>query len=349
MQNAHYRQSPTTAGDPVEISLVVPMYNEGPAMDLFFQKLLPVMRSITDAYEIVCVNDGSDDETMPMLKRWHAVDSRIKALDFSRNFGKEAALTAGIEHAVGLAVIPLDADLQDPPELIPEMVAKWREGYEMVIGVRTDRASDSPLKRISAFWFYRVIRSMTTFSIPMNAGDFRLLDRTVVQALRRLPERARFMKGLFAWVGFKQAHVYYSRPPRSAGQSKWAFWKLWNFALDGIVSFSSLPLRIWTYIGFATAASAIAYMLVAILKTVLYGVDVPGYASLLSVMLFFSGLNMIGLGIIGEYVGRIFLETKRRPLYLVRERIGFAGEDARPAPGLAAIRRADEAEEDQVA
>jgi len=309
-----------------EISLVVPMYNEADVLDHFFARVLPLMESLQLSYEIICVNDGSTDDTFSKLLLHNHFNSRIKILDLSRNFGKESALTAGIENASGNAVIPLDADLQDPPELIQQMIEKWREGNEVVIGVRADRESDSFFKKTTANLFYKLIGKMGEIPIPMNAGDFRLLDRKVVNALLNIPERARFMKGIFAWLGFKQSFVYYSRPPRQAGKTKFKPWKLWNFALDGLISFSSIPLKIWTYLGLFVSMSSLLYMSFIILRTLIYGIDVPGYASLMVAILFFSGLNMIGLGILGEYISRVFMEVKQRPLYLIREKIGFSSE-----------------------
>jgi polyisoprenyl-phosphate glycosyltransferase len=330
---------------PIELSLLVPFYNEEAAVPLFFDRVVPVMEAIGLRYEIVCVNDGSRDGTLAMLA---AAVTRypglVRVIDLSRNFGKEAALTAAIDHASGRAVIPIDADLQDPPEVIADLVARWREGYEVVLAVRADRSSDSWFKRKTADWFYACIGRISEVDIPANAGDFRLMDRCVIEAMQRLPERARFMKGMFAWVGFRTTTVSYIRAPRSAGTTKLRFWRLWNFALEGIVSFSSLPLRIWSYLGFAIALAAVVYMSVVVAKTLIYGVEVPGYASLLTVLLLSSGLNMIGLGIIGEYVARIFVEVKARPVYLVRDRIGMeAAESAKPEPRTeAAIRLAAE-------
>jgi glycosyltransferase involved in cell wall biosynthesis len=311
-------------GGSIELSLVVPFYNEEEAVKLFFERIVPVMDSLRLRYEIVCVNDGSRDNTLAMLA---AATVRhpgiVRVIDLSRNFGKEAALTAAIDHAVGRAVIPIDADLQDPPEVIPELVARWREGNEVVLAIRADRSSDTWLKRKTAEWFYRFIDHISDVDIPANAGDFRLMDRRVVDAMQLLPERARFMKGMFAWVGYKTTTVTYARAPRSAGSSKLRFWRLWNFALEGIVSFSSLPLRIWSYLGFGLALVAALYTLVVVVKTIAFGVDVPGYASIIVLLLVSSALNMIGLGIVGEYVARIFVEVKSRPIYLVRERIGL--------------------------
>lgn len=312
------------------LSIVVPMYNEAQVLENFFAVVVPILDGSAQDYEVICVNDGSQDETLPKLRRICHANPRIKAINLTRNFGKEIALTAGIDFARGEAVIPIDADLQDPPELIPLMVEKWREGYDMVTTVREDRQSDSLAKRLSADLFYRLVGKMSGTPIPPHSGDYRLMDRKVVEALKRMPERTRFMKGLFGWLGFKQIEVPYERRLRSAGRSKWKFWDLWNLGLEGIFSFSTLPLRIWTYIGAACAVFAIAYLLFILVRTLLYGADVPGYPSLISVVLFFSGLNMMGLGILGEYLGRVFIEVKQRPLYLIDDLIGF--EDG-PADG----------------
>ena len=315
------------------LSLVVPMRNEEDGIDAFMTRVLPAVRQVGCDYEIVCVNDGSTDRTLERLGAARDRDPRVKIVDLARNFGKDLAMTAGIDHAAGDAVIPLDADLQDPPELIPDLVAKWREGNDMVIAVRRDRRGDSLAKRLSANLFYRAIGRMSDVPIPANAGDYRIMDRRVIDALKAMPERNRFMKGIFAWVGFKQASIAFDRPARAAGTSKWGFWKLWNFALDGIFSFSTLPLRIWTYFGAIIAVFALGYAALIVARTLIMGIDVPGYASLAVILLFFSGLNMIGLGIIGEYLGRVFMEVKRRPLYLVRDAIGFG----RQEPAEAAV------------
>lgn len=306
-----------------QLSLVVPMYNEEDALPIFLARVIPIVEKITPDYEILCINDGSRDDTLAMLMAENGRNPRIKIIDLTRNFGKEIALTAGLDFANGDAVVPLDADLQDPPELIPDMVEKWREGFDMVVAIRGDRSSDSFFKRVTANLFYRAIGRMGDVPIPANAGDFRLMDRRVVDALKRLPERTRFMKGLFAWLGFKQTTVTYARPPRAAGVGKWKAWQLWNFALDGLFSFSTLPLRIWTYFGLLTALVALGYGTYISVRTIRFGIDVPGYASIVVMLLFFSGMQMIGLGIIGEYLGRIFLEVKQRPQYLVRETVGI--------------------------
>ena len=300
------------------------MFNEFETCDRFFEQVVPLVSSACDDFEIVCVNDGSTDRTEEKLTAISERDSRIKVINLSRNFGKEVALSAGIDYATGDAVIPMDCDLQDPPELIPEMVARWRAGADTVLAIRSDRQSDSYFKRISAALFYRVMGHLSNVPIPPNSGDFRLMDRAVANAMRDLPERSRFMKGLFAWVGFRADSIEYVRPARVAGNSKWKIRQLWNLGLEGIFSFSTIPLRIWTYLGFLIAALSALYGVFIILRTLIQGVDVPGYASLLVTVLFLSGVNMIGIGILGEYVGRIFVEVKQRPLYVVRSTVGVA-------------------------
>jgi polyisoprenyl-phosphate glycosyltransferase len=312
-----------SSGGPFRLSLIVPIFNEEAVLDNFFQRVLPIVEENSPDYEIICVNDGSSDGSMVKLTEAHVNNPRIKIVNLSRNFGKEAALTAGLEYARGDAVIPLDVDLQDPPELIPDLVAKWQEGYDHVVAVRRDRRCDSLAKRGTAHLFYRVIGRLSDVPIPAHAGDFRLLDRKVVDALKLLPERTRFMKGMFAWVGFRQATVTYAREARVAGSSKWRYWRLWNFALDGLLSATTLPLRIWTYLGLVISFVALSYMLFIVLRTLIVGDDVPGYPSLAAMLLFFSGMNLIGLGTIGEYLGRVFIEVKQRPTFLVSRTIGF--------------------------
>ncbi len=309
------------------LSIVVPMFNEEDGVDAFFARVEPVAEAVVAPlrrpYEIVCVDDGSSDRTLEMLHAHRQRNPAIKIVSLSRNFGKDLALTAGLDHAQGSAVVPIDSDLQDPPEVIPELFARWLEGHEVVYATRSSRDSDGVAKRASAGWFYRVHNMMADVKIPENTGDFRLMDRRVVEALGRLPERNRFMKGLFAWVGFKQAQVEYAREPREHGKTKWKAWSLWNFGLDGITSSSTVPLRIWSYIGGTIFLVALAYAGYLIVRTLIYGADVPGYASLMVVLLFMGGINLLTLGIVGEYLGRIYTEVKRRPLYLVRERAGF--------------------------
>lgn len=303
------------------LSLVVPFYNESKALHAFFARVVPILEAIeTLQFEIVCVNDGSTDDTLAQLIKVSHSDERVRVIDLTRNFGKEAALTAGIDEAFGDAVIPIDADLQDPPELIPTLVAHWRRGAEVVLAQRASRACDSFLKRVTAKAYYRVHNKLSDLKLPENVGDFRLMDRAVVNALKQLPERHRFMKGLFAWVGYSTVIVPYEREPRSAGTSKFSGWRLWNFALEGITSFSTLPLRSWTYLGLAIASLAFCYGSFIVARTLILGVDVPGYASVLSLLLFFGGLQLIGLGVVGEYIGRIYDEAKGRPIYLVKRR-----------------------------
>ncbi|MFC5429289.1 glycosyltransferase family 2 protein [Paraburkholderia denitrificans] len=302
------------------LSLVVPFYNESAVIEAFFNAIVPVLCGIPDIdYEIVCVNDGSTDATLDKLLAACQADFRVRVIDLSRNFGKEAALTAGIDEAEGAAVIPFDADLQDPPEVIPKLVAQWRCGYDVVLAKRAERRTDTYAKRGTAALFYRVHNAISDITIPDNAGDFRLMSRQVVESLKQLPENRRFMKGLFAWVGFRTAEVEYVRSPRIGGKTKFSGWKLWNLALEGLTSFSTLPLRVWTYIGGLTAGFAICYAAYLIIRTWVRGVDVPGYASLITAVLFLGGVQLIGIGVIGEYVGRIYMESKRRPVYIVRD------------------------------
>ncbi len=321
------------------LSLVVPCYNESESIDQFFASVIPVLESL-DAlrFEIVLVNDGSTDDTLDQLITYSHRDPRVRVVDLTRNFGKEAALTAGLDEALGDAVIPIDADLQDPPSLIPELVRRWREGAEVVLAQRSSRACDSWLKRVTAGAYYRVHNRLSDQKLPVNVGDFRLMDRVVVNALKQMPERRRFMKGLFAWVGYRTVIVPYEREPRSAGHSKFSGWRLWNFALEGITSFSTMPLRSWTYIGVAIALGAFGYGAFIVARTLVLGIDVPGYASLLSALLFLGGIQLIGLGVVGEYVGRIYDEAKGRPIYLVRRRYQETGQSRSMTSGRRVIR-----------
>ncbi|HYP64166.1 MAG TPA: glycosyltransferase family 2 protein [Acidocella sp.] len=305
------------------LTLAVPFYNEADAIQLFAGKILPVLDTIPEArWEIVCVDDGSTDSTLLKLVALAQADKRFRVLEFSRNFGKEAALTAAIDAARGDAVIPIDADLQDPPELIAQMVQAWREGAEVVVARRIDRSSDGVMKRKTAAWFYKLHNRLSKTKIPENVGDFRLMDRTVVEALKQLPERQRFMKGLFAWVGFRTVTVDYVRAPRTAGMSKFSGLTLWNFALEGFTSFSTAPLKIWTYLGAACALGTFLYGLYIVLVTMLFGNKVPGYASLFVAITFFGSVQLISIGVLGEYIGRIYVETKHRPPYLIRKTYG---------------------------
>lgn len=304
-----------------KISLVAPFYNEEAGVARFFERINIVFSSVRDRYdiEVVCINDGSRDNTLNELIRAHESDLSIRIIDFSRNFGKEAAITAGLDFAVGDAVVPIDSDLQHPPEVILEMLQKWEEGFEVVLAKRVDRTTDHSIQKFAAKTFYEVSRKITHVEIPADVGDFRLMDRKVVEALKAMRESCRFMKGLFAWVGFRTTVVDYRVAPRGHGQSSFNLWKLWNFALDGITSFSTVPLRMWTYFGAGVSLMAFLSGLYLILKTWIFGADTPGYASIMVAILFSSGIQLIGIGILGEYLGRVFFETKRRPPYVVRE------------------------------
>ncbi len=301
------------------LSLVVPAYNEEESIQAFIDTIDKELPTLRDQLEIVFVNDGSRDRTRKVIEEVIEKDPRVTLVNLARNFGKEAAMTAGLHHARGDAVIPMDVDLQDPPELILEFVRLWQdEGYDTVYGVRTDRNADTPMKRLTAGGFYRLFNAVsTTTRIPENAGDFRLMDRRVVEVIKQLPERNRFMKGLFAWAGFNSVGVPYERPARLAGETKFNYWKLWNFALDGFFSFSSWPLRVWSYVGAGVAMLSFLYILVIITKVLFFGVDMPGYASLMSVILFLGGMQLISIGVLGEYLGRMFLEVKQRPVFVV--------------------------------
>lgn len=311
----HLPPAVTRIADPL-ISIVVPCYNETEAVELFHETICDVLKG--QRLELVFVNDGSKDDTIGKLIALSRRDDRVVVVNLSRNFGKEVAMTAGIEQASGDVVIPMDVDLQDPPDLIPTFLEKWREGYDVVYGVRVDRSSDTAGKRMTSGIFYRLFNRLAQTEIPANAGDYRLMDRVAVDAICQLTERNRFMKGLFAWIGFPSIGVEYVRPERAAGETKFNFWRLWNFALDGVVSFSSLPLRIWTYAGGVIALVSVLYACLIVIRTLVYGIDVPGYASTMAAVLFLGGVQLISLGVIGEYLSRLFVETKGRPIYLLQ-------------------------------
>ena len=311
-----------------DLSVIVSMYNEEDSLSAFFKGIEKTMANIPQyQYEIVCIDDGSKDKTYELLTKYAKKDNRIKVIKFSRNFGKEYGVMAGLKYCQGRAAIPIDVDLQDPPELIAEFVKKWEEGYDMVYGIRCDRQSDTFLKRWTAKLFYKTYNLMTRSPIPYNAGDYRLIDRKVINAILSLKERNIFMKGVFGWTGFKSIGIKYARQKRFAGCSKWNYWKLWNFALDGITASTTLPLRIWSYLGTLLSLTGIGYALYIIFRTIMHGTDVPGYASLLVFILVLGGIQMIILGILGEYIGRIFIEVKNRPLYIVDEKVNIADED----------------------
>jgi len=304
------------------LSAVVPFLNEEECIPALVSELDDCLSKLGIPFELVLVDDGSRDQSVAVAKTELSNRPQLRAtiISLSRNFGKEAALTAGLEAAVGDVVVPLDADLQDPPAIIEEMLAHWREGYDVVYAVRRQRAGESKTKRFTAYGFYRLMGKLSKTGIPADTGDFRLMDRCVVDALLRLQERSRFMKGLFAWVGFRQIAVYYDRDPRKLGHTNWNYWKLWNFALDGLTSFSRAPLQVWGYIGSIIATLALGYGAWLVLRTFIFGIDLPGYASLITAVLFLGGIQLVGLGVLGEYVGRIFEETKARPLYITRAR-----------------------------
>jgi len=301
------------------LSVIVPVYNEEEVLPEFYRRTVAVLRQLTPRYEIVFVNDGSRDDTLKVLQQLRAQDDNVTVIDLSRNFGKEIALSAGLDHAVGDAVVVIDADLQDPPELIAAFVGEWQAGYDVIYARRVVRDGETWLKKLTAHFFYRAIRNMSRVQIPADTGDFRLLSRRAVQALNQLREQHRFMKGLFAWIGFPQKAVDYRRDARAAGQTKFNYWKLWNFAIEGITSFSSAPLKVATYFGMLVGVVAFAYAALIIYKTLMFGDLVRGYPSLMVVVLFLGGIQLMSIGILGEYVGRISDEAKHRPLYLLSE------------------------------
>jgi glycosyltransferase involved in cell wall biosynthesis len=304
-------------GDATLLSVVVPLYNEEVVVREFHRRLVGVLDKISVVSEVIYINDGSTDTSLQVLNELRTHDDRIAIINLSRNFGKEVAVTAGLDYAHGDAVVLIDADLQDPPELILSLVEKWKEGNDVVYAIRRERRGETWIKRATADMFYRVMENIAETPIPRNAGDFRLMDKRCIAALAACRERRRFMKGLFAWVGFKQIAVTYDRDPRFAGTTKWNYWRLWNFAIEGITSFTIAPLKLATYFGLLTAFASLAYGTFIICRTALLGRDVPGYASMMVVILFLAGAQLTAIGVIGEYVGRIFVETKSRPLYLI--------------------------------
>ncbi|MEH3108404.1 MAG: glycosyltransferase family 2 protein [Sphingomonas fennica] len=314
---------------PATLSLIVPVKDEETAIAAFVARVGGVLDGLRDpegrpeAWEIVFVDDGSQDATLPAIIAANRADPRVRCLSLSRNFGKEAALSAGLDAVSGAAVIPIDVDLQDPPEVIGEMMAQWRAGFDVVYGVRRNRLTDSFPKRLTADLYYRAHNWLSMDKIPEHAGDFRLLDRKVVDVIKRMPERNRFMKGLFAWGGFRQTAVEYDRAERTLGRTKFNYWKLWTLAIDGITSASTVPLRVWSYLGAGIAVFALVYALYLFARTLLFGVDVPGYPSLMTAILFLGGMQLLSLGVLGEYVGRVLVEVKHRPIYVVRDRIGI--------------------------
>jgi glycosyltransferase involved in cell wall biosynthesis len=298
------------------VSVVVPAYNEAAGLAAFHDRLLHAMAEVA-SWEVVYVNDGSTDATLGTMEWLRCMDERVAVVSLSRNFGKEVATTAGLDHAAGQAVVVIDADLQDPPELIPELITCWRAGSDMVYAKRRSRAGESWVKRGTARGFYWLMQQMGDLRMPEDTGDFRLMSRRVVDAVRQLREQHRFMKGLFAWVGYPTTFVLYDRDVRYAGASKWSYWRLWNLAIEGITSYTVMPLKLATYVGLAVALASAVYAAQVIVKTLLIGNPVAGYPSLMTVVLFLGGVQLMFLGVIGEYLGRVFNETKQRPLYLV--------------------------------
>ena len=304
---------------PVRLSIVVPVYNEQEVLPEFHRRVCGVLAGLEGSSEIIYVNDGSRDNTLAVLQELRRNDPRVSIVDLSRNFGKEIALTAGLDHARGLATVVIDADLQDPPELIPELVKQWNAGYDVVYAKRTERSGETWVKKLTAKLFYRLIKRVGEVAIPEDSGDFRLLSRRALDALKQLREQHRFMKGLFAWIGYPQQAVLYRRDARFAGITKWNYWKLWTLALEGITSFTTAPLKIATYAGVLAALLGFVFALFIVYKTLVYGDPVRGYPSLMVIVLFLGGIQLLALGVIGEYLGRMYTETKHRPLYLVKD------------------------------
>ena len=315
------------------LSVVIPVFNEAENIEPLLLRLLPVLERSVPSFEVLFVDDGSVDGTLAALRKAHTADPRIHALSFSRNFGKEIAIAAGLDFASGAAVVIMDADLQHPPEMIETFVARWREGYKNVYGQRIDRAADSPVRRLLTHRFYEIFSAFGEMGLPKGAGDFRLFDKQAVAALRGMREKARFSKGLYAWIGFKSIGVAFDVAPRAYGTSKFSYRKLVRFAFDGLMSFSTLPLKIWTYIGTTISLLSLASAIYFVLRTLAFGVDVPGYASLMVSITFLAGIQLLSLGILGEYIGRIFSEVKGRPLYILEDALGVVCE----TPGEAAM------------
>jgi glycosyltransferase involved in cell wall biosynthesis len=312
------------------LSVVVPAYNEEEVLPIFHKRLSATLNTVDMRSEVVYINDGSTDNTLRIMQTFRKEDPNTAIIDLSRNFGKEIAVTAGLDHANGDIVVIIDADLQDPPELIPEFIKHWEDGYDVVYGKRITRSGETIIKKATAYVFYRVIKKFSRIYIPEDAGDFRLLSRRSVDSLKYLREQHRFMKGLFAWIGYSQKAVPYRRDPRYKGKTKWNYLKLWNFALEGFTSFTIAPLKIATYLGVATAIAGFIYAIFVICKTLIYGDPVKGYPSLMVVILFLGGIQLLTIGILGEYLGRIFNETKQRPLYFVNEYKPSAASQSQP-------------------
>jgi glycosyltransferase involved in cell wall biosynthesis len=314
-----------------ELSVVVPVYNEDENIEPLLERLVPLLERIVASFEIVFVDDGSRDLTLAALRRIHERDSRVKAVALSRNFGKEVAIAAGLDFVRGAATVIMDADLQHPPEMIEAFVARWREGYKNIYGQRIDRTADSRLRRLLTHRFYRIFGAFGETELPPGAGDFRLLDRQAVTALRGMREKARFSKGLYAWIGFKSIGVPFDVAERLHGSSKFSYRKLTRFALDGLMSFSTLPLMVWTYVGTSISVISLAMAVYFVFETLAYGANVPGFASLIVSVTFLAGIQLLSLGVLGEYIGRIFAEVKGRPLYLVEECLGIGTDETAEA------------------
>lgn len=302
-----------------KISIVIPCYNESQNIKENYNSLIKTLNVIGRDYEIIYINDGSRDNTLEILTEIYNEDKNIKVIDFTRNFGKEAALTCGLDFTSGDIVIPMDADFQDPPELLPKMIDLWKQGYDVVLAKRNSREGETFLKKFTAKMFYKVFAKLSKTPLPENTGDFRLMDKKVVEKTRLLREKNRFMKGIFSWVGFKTTTIVFDRPQRKHGITSWNYKNLFNFALDGIFSFSTLPLKIWLYLGVTISFISLTYASFLVLRTIIYGVDLPGYASIMVAILFMGGIQLISLGVIGEYIARIYKETKNRPIYLINE------------------------------
>lgn len=303
-----------------KISILIPAYNEQGVLPMLFERLEVLAKNQKDySFEFLFVNDGSRDQTLEIIKSYAEKDPRVAYINLSRNFGKEIAMIAGLDHVSGDATVIIDADLQDPPELIPQMIELWEQGYDDVYARRKSRAGESFIKKKTSEWFYRILQKSTHIPIQQDTGDFRLLDKRCVEALRQFRESQRYTKGLFSWIGYKKKEILYDRDPRAAGTTKWNYPKLINFAIDGITSFTTAPLRISTFLGIIISLLAFVYILIIIIRTLLFGSDLAGYPSMMAVILFLGGVQLLSLGVIGEYVGRIFNESKQRPLYFIEE------------------------------
>jgi len=306
-------------------SVVVPVFNEEENLELLYHRLSKVLENLCQGYEIIFVDDGSTDDSLDIMRKLRKINERVKVISFSRNFGHQIAITAGIDYASGSAVIVMDADLQDPPEDIPQLVEKWREGYDTVYAIRESR-KDPILKRAITFVFYRLFQRMSDVDIPVDAGDFRLMSRRVVDVLKTMPERNRYLRGLASWVGFRQARIRYARDRRYTGKSKYTLWKLAKLAFDGITSFSHFPLRLVVHLGLVVSLVGFLYGAIIIILGLVFGRVVPGWTTLMAAVIFLGGIQLVVVGIIGEYIGRIYVEVQQRPLYLIKQKIGFSKE-----------------------